>query len=328
MLPRGTRSEKSDTATWAPKLLRTPSSSRASSLEVMRKTGVALGGSTGPAHAKLTGEDGGPVAVSEEAQSSSERALRQLASRDPFERGPPRRLTLVATKIEIESFSTRLRIVSSSRQRQLDRRPRRSPSSSSSRPHSGTRRPGRKEPAPANGSRSQRRRCSRPGATTPCGSPTSPPPPVSPTGSSTRTFKDKKEASLIALSAFLREFVDHFAPPEAVGAPSTRSARRTGAGLPSAGPTPVSCAACSSWATTTATSPLWSSRNTRETYLRVARNMLISDGTEPGTHLLAVYLMGSMMDELVRKLIVFPDPEFLGLLPPGPPMRRSPTQPA
>lgn len=58
-----------------------------------------------------------------------------------------------------------------------------------------------------------------------------------------------------------------------------------------------------------------SRRTNRIWYDRVARSLKrrrSSVGTGPA--LFAVYLLGGMMDELVRKLIVYPDPEFHALL--------------
>lgn len=58
-----------------------------------------------------------------------------------------------------------------------------------------------------------------------------------------------------------------------------------------------------------------SHRTNRVWYERVARSLTrrkTSVGTNPT--LLALYLLGGMMDELVRKLIIYPDPEFHALL--------------
>lgn len=58
-----------------------------------------------------------------------------------------------------------------------------------------------------------------------------------------------------------------------------------------------------------------SRRTNRIWYERVARSLKrrkANVGTGPA--LFALYLVGGMMDELVRKLVIYPDPEFLALL--------------
>jgi AcrR family transcriptional regulator len=129
-------------------------------------------------------------------------------------------------------------------------------------------------------------------------------------------FKDMKEASLAALSAFLRDYVDLFAPPEAVGAPfdSIRAANRRWFAICRANAGLMRCV--HQLGDEDADFAALLHRTTRETYLRISSNMRLERGSADGqTQLLGVYLMGSMMDELVRKLIVFPDREFLALLP-------------
>jgi AcrR family transcriptional regulator len=49
-------------------------------------------------------------------------------------------------------------------------------------------------------------------------------------------------------------------------------------------------------------------------YQRVAEGVRRRRGTSPAVPMLAAYLLGGMMDELVRKLIVYPDPDLLALL--------------
>ena len=129
-------------------------------------------------------------------------------------------------------------------------------------------------------------------------------------------FSDKKEASLTTLSAFLREFVDLFAPPEAVGAPfdSIRAANRRWFKICRANAGLMRCVF--QLGDEDGDFAGLVHRRTRETYLRIASNMQLQrQDADQTTFLLAIYLMGSMMDELVRKLIVFPDPEFHQLLP-------------
>jgi TetR/AcrR family transcriptional repressor of nem operon len=136
-----------------------------------------------------------------------------------------------------------------------------------------------------------------------------------PVGSFYVYFKDKKEASLTALSAFLRDFVDQSAPPEAVGTPfeSFRSANlrwfainRANAGL-------MRCV--SQLADEDEEFAKLDQRTTCETYLRVSRTVRLELGNADGkTLLFAIYFMGSMMDEIVRKYIIKPDREFHNLL--------------
>ena len=128
-------------------------------------------------------------------------------------------------------------------------------------------------------------------------------------------FNDKKDVSLTTLSSFIIDFVDFFAPPEAVHAPfdSIRSANRrwfeicrTNAGLMRCiyqlGDEDVDFARLVQ-------------RSTRQWYERISGNLRFDRRqSDNKAVLLAIYLLGSMMDEVVRKLIVFPDPEFRELL--------------
>ncbi|WP_374571236.1 TetR/AcrR family transcriptional regulator [Phenylobacterium sp.] len=58
-----------------------------------------------------------------------------------------------------------------------------------------------------------------------------------------------------------------------------------------------------------------SQRINRAWYQRVAQSVIRRrPGVEENSVLLMVYLLGAMMDDLVRKLIVYPDDEFLALL--------------
>lgn len=58
-----------------------------------------------------------------------------------------------------------------------------------------------------------------------------------------------------------------------------------------------------------------SQRTNRSWYQRVSESVIRQrHGLEEGPVLLIVYMLGAMMDELVRKLIVYPDPEFHSLL--------------
>ena len=54
----------------------------------------------------------------------------------------------------------------------------------------------------------------------------------------------------------------------------------------------------------------------RQWYGRIAQSFARQheEGVGGGTALFAAYLLGSMMDEIVRKLIAYPDPEFLAVL--------------
>ena len=56
-------------------------------------------------------------------------------------------------------------------------------------------------------------------------------------------------------------------------------------------------------------------RTTRGWYERIARNIRFDRRhADSKSVLLAIYFLGSMMDEIIRKLIVFPDREFHDLL--------------
>ena len=128
-------------------------------------------------------------------------------------------------------------------------------------------------------------------------------------------FKDKKEASLEVLSEFLQKFVDLFAPLEAVGTQfeSIRHANlrwfaicRANAGL-------MRCLFQLGDQEDELAQLVHQS--TRKWYQRIAHHVQLErEYTNSDTLLFAIYLMGSMMDELVRKMIVFPDQEFLDLL--------------
>lgn len=129
-------------------------------------------------------------------------------------------------------------------------------------------------------------------------------------------FRDKKEASLATLSAFLGEFVDQAAPPEAVGAPfdSIRAANRRWFSLCRANAGLMRCVFQLGDDDDDFAGLVQST--TLDTYLRISRNMPLGNSSvDPTAHLMAIYFMGSMMDEIVRKLIVFPDREFHKLLP-------------
>ena len=128
-------------------------------------------------------------------------------------------------------------------------------------------------------------------------------------------FTDKKDASLTTLTSFIIDFVDNIAPPEAVYAPfeSIRAANRrwfricrTNGGL-------MRC--IYQLGDEDSDFARFFQRTIRQWYERTSGNIRFDRRHADGkTVLLAVYLMGSMMDELVRKLIVFPDPEFRELL--------------
>lgn len=128
-------------------------------------------------------------------------------------------------------------------------------------------------------------------------------------------FKDKKDAALATLSSYLSDFVDAAAPLEAVGTPfdSIRAAQQRWFNICHANAGLVRCVF--QLGDEDADFASLVQRTTRGWYMRVARNLQLDHGSADGkTLLLAVYLMGSMMDEIVRKLIVFPDREFQKLM--------------
>jgi TetR/AcrR family transcriptional regulator, transcriptional repressor for nem operon len=128
-------------------------------------------------------------------------------------------------------------------------------------------------------------------------------------------FDDKRDASRAALSAYLSEFVDRFAPLEAVGASfqSIRAAHRRWFDLCRANAGLVRC--LFQVGDQEADFAGLVHRTTRDWYRRVAAGLRAErGGGDDQAFLAAVYFMGSMMDELVRKLIVFPDREFRKLM--------------
>jgi len=127
-------------------------------------------------------------------------------------------------------------------------------------------------------------------------------------------YEDKRAASLAALSAYLSEFVDHFAPLEAVGGSfeSIRAAQRRWLDLCRANAGLIRC--LFQLGDQEADFAGLMQRTTRDWYQRVAASMEAARPGDAEARLLGVYLMGSLMDELVRKLIVFPDREFRKLI--------------
>lgn len=128
-------------------------------------------------------------------------------------------------------------------------------------------------------------------------------------------YSDKKEASLAALSAFFVDFVDLVAPLEAVRAPFDyiRAANRRWLSLCRSNAGLMRCVL--QLGDEDKDFSRLVQRTVHQWYAQVAQN-LCHDKTssDPNTTLLAVYFMGSMMDELVRKLIVMQDKEFLKLV--------------
>ena len=128
-------------------------------------------------------------------------------------------------------------------------------------------------------------------------------------------FTDKKDATLTALSAFIIEFVDLVAPPEAVHTSfeSIRAANRRWFALCRANAGLFRC--IYQLGDEDADFASLVQRVTRQWYLRVTHNVRLDRRGADGTAiLLAIYFMGSMMDEIKRKLIIFPDQEFHKLL--------------
>lgn len=128
-------------------------------------------------------------------------------------------------------------------------------------------------------------------------------------------FKDKKEASLITMSSFIADFVNEVAPTTAVHTPfdSIRAANRRWFALCRANPGLMRV--------------ILQLGDEEPDFAKLVQNSthnwykVISENVQRERRfrdadiaLLAIYFMGSMMDELIRKTIVFPDEKFQRLL--------------
>lgn len=128
-------------------------------------------------------------------------------------------------------------------------------------------------------------------------------------------FKDKKDASLTTLSAFIGEYVDAFAPPEAVHGQfkSIRAANRRWLALCRANARLMRC--IFQLGDEDDDFARLVQKTSRGWYEKVARNIRVHRRNADGKSiLLTIYFMCSMMDEIIRKLIIVPDREFAKLL--------------
>ncbi len=128
-------------------------------------------------------------------------------------------------------------------------------------------------------------------------------------------FDDKKEISLTVLSALLEDFFKLSAPPETARSPfdSIRASNRRWIALCRANAGLMRCIFQLG-----DEEPDFSrlvQRTNREWYGRVSRSVLRRHkDLAQETALLAIYFLGAMMDEVVRKLVVYPDPEFIKVI--------------
>lgn len=128
-------------------------------------------------------------------------------------------------------------------------------------------------------------------------------------------FKDKTEATRVVLAGLLGEFFERHSPPtgaqvpfEAISLTNRKwtSLYRANAGL-------IRCVF--QLADQMPEFADLNQRTNRRWYERVARSVTRRrKDTGSDIALLAVYFLGSMMDEIARKLIIYPDPEFLAIL--------------
>jgi AcrR family transcriptional regulator len=129
-------------------------------------------------------------------------------------------------------------------------------------------------------------------------------------------FNDKKDASLNVLSEFLKDFIDLRAPPEDVAGEdfqTLRMANRRWVALCRANSGLMRCAF--QVGDQEADFARLVQRTNKEWYSRMAQSAHPRHaGVSDNALLLATYFLCSMMDELIRKLIVYPDREFHKIL--------------
>lgn len=128
-------------------------------------------------------------------------------------------------------------------------------------------------------------------------------------------FKDKKDASLATLSAFIGDFVDLILPEDTVhiAFDSIRTANRRWFELCRANRGLMRC--IYQLGDEDVDFARLVQKSTRRWYDQVSRNVQLDRSDAQGKSvLLTIYFLGSMMDEIVRKLIIFPDREFYKLL--------------
>ncbi|MCA8896154.1 MAG: TetR/AcrR family transcriptional regulator [Parvularculaceae bacterium] len=128
-------------------------------------------------------------------------------------------------------------------------------------------------------------------------------------------FTDKKHASLTALTAFIHDFINYISPTGAVHTPfdSIRAANRRWLALCRANAGLWRCVY--QLGDEDADFARLVQETTHSWYLQISENILSELNNADGKSvLLAIYFMGSMMEEIVRKLIIFPDLQFQNLL--------------
>ena len=127
-------------------------------------------------------------------------------------------------------------------------------------------------------------------------------------------FKDKSEATVSVLSGLLVDFLNMQGRPSgdhsafaAIRAANRRwiSVCRSNSGL-------MRCVL--QFSDEVPAFGVLGRQSNRTWYDRVADSVVRRRGGNRDGVLMAVYMLGSMMDELVRKLVIYPDPEFFRLL--------------
>ncbi len=127
-------------------------------------------------------------------------------------------------------------------------------------------------------------------------------------------FKDKTEAALTVLTSLLEDFFPiHIDPPRERSAfESIQFANRRWLALCRANPGLVRCIL--QLGDQAPEFARLAQRTNSAWYLRVTASVLRHrEGLNDGAVMLMVQLLGAMMDEVVRKLIVYPDPDFVAL---------------
>lgn len=127
-------------------------------------------------------------------------------------------------------------------------------------------------------------------------------------------FKDKSEVTLDVLSSLLLEFLNlqGRTPGVATVFESIRASNRRWISVCRSNCGLIRC--IFQFSDEEPEFGVLAQRSNRRWYEYVAQSVLRRRGGDPRAALLATYLLGSMMDELVRKLIIYPDPEFQCLL--------------
>lgn len=124
-------------------------------------------------------------------------------------------------------------------------------------------------------------------------------------------FRDKKDAALTVLTSLMEDFVDLGAPTGRAHTPfdSLRTANRRWIALCRANSGLMRC--IFQLGDEEPDFGHLVQRTNRQWYERVAQAVIRRHkGGDRDSVLIAIYLLGAMMDDLVRKLIVYPDPEF------------------